>query len=69
MKMNVDPKIALNFIGCQVAWSACVLGGANDRALAGTLVAAAVIVLHLALARRPAPEALLIVAASLIGLV
>ena len=34
MKMNVDPKIALNFIGCQVAWSACVLGGANDRALA-----------------------------------
>lgn len=69
MKMNVDPKIALNFIGCQVAWSACVLGGANDRALAGTLVAAAVIVLHLTLARRPAPEALLIVAASLIGLV
>jgi len=44
MKMNVDPKIALNFIGCQVAWSACVLGGANDRALAGTLVAAAVII-------------------------
>ena len=69
MKMNVDPKIALNFIGCQVAWSACVLGGANDRALAGTLVAAAVIALHLALAQRPAPETLLIVAASLIGLV
>jgi len=69
MKMNVDPKIALNFIGCQVAWSACVLGGANDRALAGTLVAAAVIVLHLALVKRAAPEALMIATASVIGLV
>ena len=69
MKMNVDPKIALNFIGCQVAWSACVLGGATARALAGTLVAAAVIVLHLALVKRAAPEALLIATASVIGLV
>lgn len=68
MKLDVDPKIVLNFIGCQVAWSACVLGGANDRALAGTLVAAAVIALHLAFAKRAAPEALLIAAASVIGL-
>ena len=67
--MKIEPKIALNFIGCQVAWSACVLGGANGRPLAGALVAAAVIGLHLLLARRATPEALLIVAASLIGLV
>lgn len=67
--MKIEPKIVLNFVACQLAWSACVLGGANGRPLAGALVAAAVIGLHLALARRPAPEALLIVAASLIGVV
>ena len=67
--MKIEPKIVLNFVACQLAWSACVLGGANGRPLAGALVAAAVIGLHLALARRPAPEALLILAASLIGLV
>ena len=66
--MKIEPKIVLNFVACQLAWSACVLGGANGRPLAGALVAAAVIGLHLALARRPAPEALLIAAASLIGL-
>jgi len=67
--MKIEPKIVLNFVACQLAWSACVLGGANGRPLAGALVAAAVIGLHLALARRAFPEALLIVAASLIGLV
>ena len=67
--MKIEPKVVLNFVACQLAWSACVLGGANGRPLAGALVAAAVIGLHLALARRPAPEALLILAASLIGLV
>ncbi len=67
--MKIEPKIVLNFVACQLAWSACVLGGANGRPLAGALVAVAVIGLHLALARRPAPEALLIAAASLIGLV
>lgn len=67
--MTVDPRNILNFIACQAAWSACVLGGANDRALAGTMVAAAVIALHLALAKRAAPEALLIAAACIIGLV
>lgn len=67
--MKVEPKVILNFVTCQLAWSACVLGGANDRAVEGTLVAAAVVGLHLALARRAAPEALLIAAASVIGLV
>ena len=67
--MKVEPKVILNFLACQLAWSACVLGGANDRAVEGTLVAAAVVALHLALAKRAAPEALLIAAASVIGLV
>jgi hypothetical protein len=67
--MRVEPKIVLNFIVFQVAWFACVLGGATDRALAGTLVVGAVIGLHLALAQRPLPEALLIAVAAVIGLV
>ena len=67
--MRVEPKIFLNFIAFQVAWFACVLGGANDRALVGTLVVGAVIGLHLALAQRPLPEALLIAVAAVIGLI
>lgn len=67
--MRVEPKIFLNFIAFQMAWFACVLGGASDRALAGTMVVGAVIGLHLALAQRPLPEALLIAAAAAIGLV
>ena len=56
-------------IAFQAAWFACVLGGANDRALVGTLVVGAVIGLHLALAQRPLPEALLIAVAAVIGFV
>ena len=67
--MRVEPKVFLNFVAFQVAWFACVLGGANDRALAGTMVVGAVIGLHLALAQRPLPEALLIAVAAVIGLV
>ena len=67
--MRVEPKIFLNFIAFQVAWFACVLGGANDRVLAGTMVVGAVIGLHLALAQRPLPEALLVAVAAVIGLV
>jgi len=67
--MRVEPKIFLNFIAFQMAWFACVLGGANDRALVGTMVVGAVIGLHLALAQRALPEALLIAVAAVIGLV
>jgi hypothetical protein len=66
--MRVEPKILLNFVAFQVAWFACVLGGANDQSLAGTMVVGAVICLHLALAQRPRPEALLIAVAAVIGL-
>jgi hypothetical protein len=67
--MKADPRIVLNFIAFQVAWFACVLGAANDQAVAGTLVVGAVIGLHLTLARRSLPEALLIVVVAVVGLV
>lgn len=67
--MRTDPKVVLNFIAFQVAWFACVLGGAKDWAAAGTLVVAAVIGLHLVLAQRALPEALLIAIAAVVGLV
>lgn len=66
--MRAEPKIVLNFLAFQMAWFACVLGGANDRAVAGTMVVGAVIGLHLTLAQRPLPEALLIVVAAVVGL-
>ncbi|MCZ8131682.1 MAG: DUF2878 domain-containing protein [Steroidobacteraceae bacterium] len=66
--MKVEPRILLNFVAFQVAWFACVLGGANDLALAGTLVVVAAVGMHLALAKRPMPEALLVAAAATIGL-
>lgn len=67
--MRAEPKIVLNFVAFQVAWFACVLGGANDRAVAGTMVVGAVIGLHLALAKRPLPEALLVAVAAVMGFV
>lgn len=67
--MNVDPRLLLNFVAFQVAWFACVLGGANDLALAGTLTVAAAVGLHLMLAVRPRRELALIAIASVIGLV
>lgn len=67
--MSIEPKIVLNFIAFQLGWFACVLGAANGHVLAGTLVVGAVVGLHLALARRALPEALLIAVAAVVGLV
>jgi|LakMenE01Jun11ns_1017448.scaffolds.fasta_scaffold9864349_2 hypothetical protein len=67
--MRSGSKIILNAVVFQAAWFACVLGGANDLALAGTLTVIGVIAMHLALAQRAMPEALLIAAATAIGLV
>ena len=66
--MKVDPKILLNIAAVQLGWFACVLGGANGLALTGTLTVMVVVGMHLALARRPGPEALLIAVAATIGL-
>jgi hypothetical protein len=67
--MKFDPRVVANFIAFQVAWFACVLGAANDLALAGTLTVVAAVGLHLRLAPRPQPEFLLIAIAALVGTV
>jgi hypothetical protein len=59
---------ALNFVVFQVAWFACVLGGARGLELAGTLTVAAALVLHVALAPRGALEIALVVVVAMVGL-
>ncbi|MEO7008909.1 MAG: DUF2878 domain-containing protein [Caldimonas sp.] len=59
----------VNFLLSQAAWFAAVLGAAHHRPLASTLCVLTVIGWHLAVSARPAREARLVVAASLLGLV
>lgn len=66
--MNPASRNLLNFVAFQLAWFACVLGGAHDRVAAGTMAVAAVVGLHLALAPRPGPEARLVATVTAIGL-
>jgi hypothetical protein len=66
--MNPTSRNLLNFVAFQLAWFACVLGGAHDRVAAGTLAVAAVVALHLALAPQPGPEARLVAIVTAIGL-
>lgn len=66
--MKFGLHAVMNFVVLEVAWFACVLGGANDHALAGTMVAGAVIGLHLFLAQQPRKEALLVAVVALVGL-
>ena len=56
-----------NFVLFQLAWLAAVSGAAHGHVLAGCLVVVAVLACHLALAARPAREALLLLVAGLIG--
>ncbi|MEO6928960.1 MAG: DUF2878 domain-containing protein [Casimicrobiaceae bacterium] len=58
-----------NFVAFQVGWFACVLGAGNGHPLAGTIVALAVMGVHVALARRPRSEFALLLAAASIGAV
>ena len=51
--MNPASRNLINFVAFQLAWFACVLGGAHDRVTAGTLAVVAVVALHLAMAPRP----------------
>jgi len=60
---------ALNIVAYQVAWFACVLGAAHQLPWVGTLVALAVVALHLAVATNPRIEMKLILAAAAIGFV
>jgi uncharacterized membrane protein len=59
--------VAANLIAFQIGWFACVLGAAHGRALAGTLAALAIVAAHVLLARRPARELALVLAAALTG--
>ena len=61
--------LVLNAALYQAGWLACTLGAANGLPWAGPLVAAAVIAWHLARARRPRGELLLVGAAAASGLV
>lgn len=60
---------AVNFVGQQIGWFACVLGAANGHPWLGVGVAAALIVLHLQAAPDPARELRLILVASALGVV
>lgn len=58
-----------NFILFQIGWFACVLGGAFRMALAGSLVALAIIAIHIWRARAPKAEFCLVLIACAIGIV
>lgn len=60
--------IISNFVVFQLGWFACVLGGANQLPLIGSLVAAAIIIIHIMRAHEPVKEIKLLAAALAIGL-
>ncbi len=57
----------INFIAFQIAWFACVLGGAHGWPWLGVVVTAAIIALHLYQATRPTLELKLILVSGLLG--
>jgi len=62
-------KTVFNFVAFQLGWFASVLGAANELPWFGPIAVAAALALHLALARRPWPELMLVSASMAIGLV
>ena len=66
--MKVERKIFINFIAFQAAWFACVLAAAEGRALVATLAVAVAVGVHLWLVPRRAPEAMLVLVVTSIGL-
>lgn len=59
--------IWLNLVAFQVGWFACVAGAGIGRPWLGPIVVVVVAALHLGLARRPWPEALLLLLAGGLG--
>lgn len=57
----------INFIAFQMAWFACVLGGAHGWPWLGVVITAAIIALHLYRATRPTLELALILVSGLLG--
>jgi hypothetical protein len=60
-------RLIVNFVAFQVAWFACVLGGAHGRPWIGVAVTALIVALHLRLSARPTRELMLILFAGLYG--
>jgi hypothetical protein len=60
-------RVLVNFIAYQVAWFACVLGGANAWPWVGVAVTAVAVAIHLFLSPAPGRDAVLILAVAAIG--
>ncbi len=60
-------RIIINLVVFQIAWLACVLGGAHGLPWLGVGVVALVVSLHLSLASEPTREVLLMVLVGLLG--
>ncbi len=59
----------INFLLFQLGWFACVLGGAYDQALLGSLIALAIIAYHCYRAPDAVKEGRLLLLALIIGLI
>ena len=60
--------LAINFIGFQIGWFACVIGAANGYPLLATAVASLIIVLHLCRVNNVYSELSVIISAVVIGI-
>jgi hypothetical protein len=68
MNISDSRRKLLNFAAFQLAWFACVLAAAEGRPLLATLAVAVAVGVHLWLAPRRAPEAMLVLVVASIGL-
>ncbi|WP_236848801.1 DUF2878 domain-containing protein [Candidatus Thiodictyon syntrophicum] len=60
-------RVLLNFVAYQIAWFACVLGGAHQLPWVGVAVTAVAVAIHLVLVPAPGRDALLILTVAAIG--
>ena len=60
-------RLVINLVAFQVGWFGSVLGAANGYPLAGLVVVAAVVALHLGLSAEPRRELALIAVAGMLG--
>jgi len=62
-------QLLINLVAFKLGWLACILGGANDAPLVGTLIALAIVALHIVRSALPARELTLALIAGAIGAV
>ena len=60
-------RLLINFVAFQAGWFACVWGAAHDMVVAGTVVAALIVALHLFCSVRSREELKLVAAAVVMG--